>query len=284
MPEQIVLSPACEPVDIAQARLFCRITDMSEDETINMCIAAARQFAETRTRQQFLHARWKLTVDKFPMGGYGTPLPFADMVNRPEFAFRLPHSPLVDVVNITYLDMGGNSVVADPASYVINNALTPGIVSIRFGQIWPIPLPQIAAVQVTYDAGYASPMTVVTPPGSTLRVVGPVTWQVGATVQFYNSGGALPAALKADASYLIASAANGVYSLTDMAGTAIAFADAGSGTNFIGVVPAGLRHWICLRTGSLFDQRAEVAILNRGKVELLPFVETLLDPYCTSLP
>ena len=44
-------------------------------------------------------------------------------------------------------------------------------------------------------------------------------------------------------------------------------------------VPSGIRHWILLRVGSLYENREEVAILNRGKLEPLPFVDSLLDPY-----
>lgn len=44
-------------------------------------------------------------------------------------------------------------------------------------------------------------------------------------------------------------------------------------------VPAGIRHWILLRTATLYENREEVAILNRGKVDPLPFVDGLLDPY-----
>jgi hypothetical protein len=44
-------------------------------------------------------------------------------------------------------------------------------------------------------------------------------------------------------------------------------------------VPAGLKHWLLLRVGSLYENREEVAILNRGKIEDLPFVDGLLDPY-----
>lgn len=44
-------------------------------------------------------------------------------------------------------------------------------------------------------------------------------------------------------------------------------------------VPAGIRHWLLMRVGTAFENREEVAILNRGKVEALPFVDGLLDPY-----
>lgn len=44
-------------------------------------------------------------------------------------------------------------------------------------------------------------------------------------------------------------------------------------------VPAGIRHWILVRVGTMFENREEVAILSRGKVDPLPFMDGLLDPY-----
>jgi len=44
-------------------------------------------------------------------------------------------------------------------------------------------------------------------------------------------------------------------------------------------VPEGIKRWMLLRIGSLYENREEVAILNRGKVELLPYVDGLLRPY-----
>jgi hypothetical protein len=44
-------------------------------------------------------------------------------------------------------------------------------------------------------------------------------------------------------------------------------------------VPEGIRHWILLRVGTLYENREEVAILSRQSIEPLPFVDCLLDPY-----
>jgi hypothetical protein len=285
MPEIVLQRPIGEPVSLGFVKTFVRETSNVQDSVLRMLISAARTAAESRTRQQCLHARYRLVIDKFPMAGIGTPLPFADLVNDPGFSVRLPHSPLVDVVQVQYLGMGGVTEIADPSLYTVNTALTPGIVALKFGQIWPIPLPQIAAVWIDYDAGYASPFSVVDQAAGSIKVVGPVTWKVGDMVSFYNAGaGALPTPLAEDTPYLVASAAAGVYTFTDLAGGAIVFSDGGSDQNFIGVVPAGIRQWICMRAGSMYENREEVAILNRGKVEELPFVDSLLWPYMTSLP
>lgn len=44
-------------------------------------------------------------------------------------------------------------------------------------------------------------------------------------------------------------------------------------------VPRGIKSWILIRIGTLYANREELAILPRGKVEPLPFVDRLLDPY-----
>ena len=44
-------------------------------------------------------------------------------------------------------------------------------------------------------------------------------------------------------------------------------------------VPAGIRRWMKIRIATLYNQREEVAILSRGKVEALPYVDGLLEPW-----
>lgn len=52
---------------------------------------------------------------------------------------------------------------------------------------------------------------------------------------------------------------------------------AGYGDNTM--VPEGIKSWIKIRVGTLYENREEVAILNKGKVELLPYVDSLLEPF-----
>ncbi|WP_374691889.1 head-tail connector protein [Accumulibacter sp.] len=53
--------------------------------------------------------------------------------------------------------------------------------------------------------------------------------------------------------------------------------DAGYG--MAAAVPEGLKSWIKLRVGSLYAHREEVALLTRGSIAPLPFIDGLLDPY-----
>jgi len=111
--------------------------------------------------------------------------------------------PVQSVVSIDYLDMVSARQVMPSETYAVDTACEPARITPVFGQIWPICLPQIGAVSVTFDSGY---------------------------------------------------------------GTAAQ-------------VPEGIKSWIKLRVGSLYAHREELAVLSRGRVEALPFIDGLLDPF-----
>jgi len=47
-------------------------------------------------------------------------------------------------------------------------------------------------------------------------------------------------------------------------------------------VPEGVRHWIMVRAGTCYRNREEVALVTRGgRLQALPFMDGLLDPYRT---
>ena len=48
-------------------------------------------------------------------------------------------------------------------------------------------------------------------------------------------------------------------------------------------VPEGIRHWMLVRINTAFENREEFAILQRGTVSALPYVDYLLDEYRTVL-
>jgi uncharacterized phiE125 gp8 family phage protein len=44
-------------------------------------------------------------------------------------------------------------------------------------------------------------------------------------------------------------------------------------------VPEGIRQWMLVRLTTLYEHREEVEIVARGKIEPMPFIDGLLDPY-----
>ncbi len=202
MPIQLVTPPTEEPVSLLEAKLHLRVDFDEDDMLIASLITAARQAAETLTGRQLTTARWKQVLDCFP-GPSLMGVPAGQTFTLPGHAILLAKAPVQSVVSINYLDMGSVNQTMPALTYTVDVACEPARITPVFGQIWPICLPQIGAVSVTFDAGY---------------------------------------------------------------GTA-------------SQVPEGIKSWIKLRVGSLYAHREEVAALSRGRIESLPFVDGLLDPY-----
>jgi uncharacterized phiE125 gp8 family phage protein len=197
--------PSAEPVDLATAKNHLRLdADLTADDAlISMLIGAARRYAETYCGRSFITQQWRLVLDSFP-GPSQFGVPYGKPYTLPGHAILLEKGPVQSVQSVTYTDYAGVTQTMAATDYVAE--LSGGLARITpvFGKIWPIPVPQIGAVQVNYTAGYGS-------------------------------------------------------AATD--------------------VPEGIRQWILMRLNTLYENREEVAILSRGKVEPLPFIDGLLDPY-----
>ncbi len=280
MPLQILQEPAVEPLSLQEAKLHLRVDIPDDDALIAALITSVRQYAETITRRAFIQQTWEYVIDSFP-GPTLTGVPWGRTFTLPRHAIEIEKSRVQQVTAINYLDMSGNPQVMPPSSYTVDYTSEPCRITPVFGQIWPIPLPQIGACNVRFVAGYAAPVAF-DPSAGTMTVQG--TWKpyaVGDAVQLSNVGGWLPAGLSPSTSYFIQSVvAPGVYTLAATpGGSAIPLSDAGSGTSLVGVVPEGIRSWMKVRMTSLYEYRGDIVIPERGKVEPLAYVDRLLDPY-----
>ena len=274
---QLITAPTAEPLDLAEAKLHSRVDVSDDDLLIGAMISAARDYAENLTTKQLVAARWKQVMDSFP-GRHAGLAPYGSAFSLPGNAILLRMHPVIQVLSIQYLDMQGVAQTVDPATYVVDYSTEPVRITPVFGQIWPIPMPQIGSVWVNFDAGYAAPITA---SGNTLAVQGWAPLKVGDAVRLSNSGGALPAPLKPNTDYFVQSVVSpGVYTLAASAGgAALALTNAGTGTSFLGVIPEGIKAWMKIRLSTIYENREEVAIMTRGKIDVLPYVDRLLDGF-----
>jgi uncharacterized phiE125 gp8 family phage protein len=281
MPLQLITPPTVEPLSLPEAKLHLRVDIDDDDLLIGALASAARDYAEGETRKQMVSARWKQILDSFP-GPSMIGIPYGRPYTLPGHAIYLQRAPVIRVVSIQYLDMAGVVQTMPETDYTVDYSSEPVRITPVFGQIWPIPLPQIGAVWVNFDAGYAAPITADSTAG-TIKVKGWVPLSVGDAVRLSNGGGALPAPLAAGTDYYVQSVvSDGVYTLAAApGGDAIALTSAGTGQSFIGAVPEGLKAWLKIRLSTLYENREEVAIMNRGMVQPLPYVDRLLDVYKT---
>lgn len=279
MPLQIIARPVAEPIDIILAQLQTKQDAGIDDVILRACIAGAREFAQSTTNRQIIAARYKLVLDSFPSGSTGT-VPYGETFSLPANAILIEPNPVIQIVSIQYLAMDNTLQVMPATDYVVDLTSEPARITPVFGKIWPIPLPQIASVIVTFDAGYAAPVAFdVT--ADTMTVSGWKTLAVNDSFRFTNSGGALAAPLSANLDYYVQSVVSpNVYKLSaSIGGAAIDITTLGTGTHYLGEVPEGFISWMMLRLGSLYQNREEVALMSRGKLEPLPFADGLLDQY-----
>lgn len=280
MPVQIITAPAAEPLHLLDALQHIRQDAAVDDAHVLATISAARKAAETKTWRQLIGTRCRQTMDSFPgVGQSGTP--WGATYTRPSNSIFLDRLPVVLVESIQYLAMDGTTQTVSPTTYTVDYSCEPCRITPVFGQIWPIPMPQIGAAWVNFVAGFAAPITANTGTG-TFAIKGPwKTFSVGDAVRFSSSGGVLPSPLAAGTDYYVQSIASpGVYALAaTVGGAAIALTTTGTGQSFLGEVEPDILMWMRMRIGSMDQFREEVAIMNRGKVEVLPFVDGLLDAY-----
>lgn len=65
----LVTPPALEPVTIADARTFLRISTDSEDDILRRILKSAREIIEAETGLAIIDQTWRLRVDRWPRSG-----------------------------------------------------------------------------------------------------------------------------------------------------------------------------------------------------------------------
>ena len=297
MREHLVLrsGPTVEPITLTDAKLQVRQSETFDDALIQALISAARQFAETVTRRAFMAQRWTYLLDQFPRPGFNVgsanwygpqwginpgPMTVLSPDGFTGYEIFLPLPPLITVESITYIDSATNVVLTlDPSQYLVVPSEKALIVP-SFGNVWPQTQQQKAAVTIKFTAGYAAPITAVDTTANTITAPLWPQLNIGDTLRVSTIGGTLPTPLVALTDYYVQNVVSpGVYKLSATSGGSVIPLTAVGSASFVGAVPEGITAWMKVRIGTLYENREEVALLNRGKVELLPYVDNLLDPF-----
>jgi uncharacterized phiE125 gp8 family phage protein len=124
-----------EPVSLADAKAFCRVDGDDDDATLELLVAAARQYVEGRIGQAL---KPRTVTDVFD-----------------DFAKPLTLSVWpVDAasVSVGYVDADGAD--QDFAEFEVKAASRPARIILASGAAWPAVSAQGQAVSISYDAGY----------------------------------------------------------------------------------------------------------------------------------
>ena len=140
-----LITPASTyPVDLASAKLHCRVDIADDDTLITALITAATEMAEQKTGRAIMTQTLELTLDAFPE------------------AFELTRVPVQSITSVKYYDTTGAQQTLSNTLYALDAADDFGFAHISpvYGGTWPTTRDQINAVAVRYVAGYADAASV----------------------------------------------------------------------------------------------------------------------------
>jgi uncharacterized phiE125 gp8 family phage protein len=100
----LLQGPTVEPLTVAEAKAFLRVTHDADDAVVGALIAAARAQIEALTRRALLTQRWRLVLDHWP----------ADR----RIAWRI--GPLRTLLAARVFDSAGVAHPVDPANFVLD--------------------------------------------------------------------------------------------------------------------------------------------------------------------
>lgn len=139
----LITPPTAAALTTAEAKLHVRVSGSAEDLLIDAMIAAATQEAEHLMQRAILPQTWRLTLDEWPCG-----------------ASQIVHLPMgkvtaVSSVRYAAADTGTMTPLTFATDYQadLSSDLTARLLP-AYGKTWPATRLQLAAVEVTFVAGW----------------------------------------------------------------------------------------------------------------------------------
>lgn len=143
------------PVTLDEAKAHLRVDVTADDALITSLISAATLEAEHLMQRAVMPQTWTLTLDSF------RPHPAHYwLTKRPPQAIELNRPPVAGVVSVQYVDSKGVAQTLDPGTYQLIKGEYGGVIVPNFGLQWPDTRRQPAAVQITFNCGYADAASV----------------------------------------------------------------------------------------------------------------------------
>lgn len=134
------VAPTFPAIDVASLKGHGEIVHNDDNAILADYIEAATDYAERVQERCLRLSTWQAVYDCFPSSG----------------VFYVPMPRLVAVTSIAYVASGGTNTTLATSYYTVDAISEPGRVALAYGQTWPQTRDQIAAVTMTYTAGYAS--------------------------------------------------------------------------------------------------------------------------------
>lgn len=153
--------PTLEPVTLGEAKAHLRVDTSSDDPYIASLITAAREWCEAYCDETFIHTRYRMTLDSFPV------------------EIELPRPPMATAgtttaVVVTYTLENQTTATLATNQYRVDRDSTPGVLRTLYNGSWPSHLLDYNAVSVTWWGGMGANGT-----ATPQRIKNAILWLVG---------------------------------------------------------------------------------------------------------
>lgn len=136
MPITLVTAPVQEPVTLAEAKDWCRVTDDESDADLRAVVKAAREYVEMVLQRALITQTWKLILNEF-----SNPI-------------ELPYPPLQSVTHVKYYDVNGTQQTLGSSYYTFSTDHEPGRITLAYGYSWPVLRGIPDQIEIQYLCGY----------------------------------------------------------------------------------------------------------------------------------
>lgn len=131
------VGPALEPVTLAEAKAWLRVTHDSEDDLISGLIRAAREEVERATGAALIDQSWRLTLDDWPETD----------------SIQVHRWPLKQVVSLTVYDGDGQGAELEPGDWLVDGEANPPRLHLERR---PPPGQAINGIEIDFVAGFGA--------------------------------------------------------------------------------------------------------------------------------
>ena len=158
---ELITPPVEEPLTLAEAKTYLRVTSSTEDALITALIVAARTAVERYLGVALLTqtlAQWEGLEDRAG-GPWWSGTVEAPRTILSGSMFTLQIRPATAVTEVAFYDEADAATVASPTVYQVDlvNPRFKARIALRRGQVWPMVVPRpLNAVKITYTAGFAA--------------------------------------------------------------------------------------------------------------------------------
>lgn len=143
----LIAPPTAEPITLAEAKAYCRVTHASEDATILAMIRAARVQCENRARMSFITQtrRQSFSFPRRRSLGFGMPEVSSDDPDEVYNGLRLVKAPVASIVSVQ-----GDTLQSISSEHYMFDAPSA---TLRWASTFRGALGDAERVHVTYVAG-----------------------------------------------------------------------------------------------------------------------------------